>query len=490
MISGNKGGLTVLEVPTRAWLYSLGGDESALDQIPDAALTYLRSFDYVWLQGVWQTGPMGLELDRTQPERRATYDRVLPDWTDADVIGSPYAIYDYRVASDLGGEAALKAFRQRLAPTRLILDFVPNHMARDCPWPESFFLHEPEETATDSVDETASCSSNTLYDEARATARRLTGRDPYFGPWPDTAQLNYRNEAMRQKLVEVLCSIAEQADGVRADMAMMVLHDVFEWMWKDKAAETCCPAPPQDEFWSQVMTAVRQRRPDFLFLAEVYWGHEQRLQDLGFDATYDKKLYDLLHARHLDHLRAYLQQRPASFHARSVHFVENHDEPRAADHFGDVRVANAAAALSFLLSGIRLEFWGQAEGQLACLDVHLRRAVNDKPAIDVDTQLGFYRRLHTVLSLPILRKGDWSYDEAGPHQHWRLITWNWHLDKSTALELKTPTHLHIVANYSDTAVAYHHAYLHDLLAPNETDLWSLPPWTVRVLCMSVPETHR
>lgn len=486
MLTLSKGGLKVLEIPARAWLHSLGIGSGGLDQVPDTAFAYLVTFDYVWLQGVWQTGSLGIELDRTLPERRAEYDRILPDWTAEDVVGSPYAIYDYRIAADLGGEEALAVFRRRLAPARLLLDFVPNHMALDCPWPESFFLHERETSAPEEANEVStrvSSVSRVEGPEQRQTSpRRLNGRDPYFGPWPDTAQLNYREEAMQRQLIEVLCRIADMADGVRADMAMMVLHEVFEWIWSGKAAETQRAPPKQDEFWERAIAAVRQRRPDFLFLAEVYWGYEMRLQELGFHATYDKKLYDLLHERHLDHLRTYLQQRPAAFHARSVHFVENHDEPRAVHHFGDRLVANAAAALSFLLPGIRLEFWGQAEGRQTRLDVHLRRAASESRAQNEAAQVCFYRRLQDVLSLPILRHGIWVYDEEGPRQHWRLITWNWYLDESMHLEDDTPTHLHVVANYSDTTVCYRNGYHRDLLAPEETILTNLPPWTVRVLC--------
>jgi hypothetical protein len=483
------GGTLVLEIPARAWLFALGVGHSGLDGVPDAALNYLRTFDYVWLQGVWQTGKLGVELDRGLPERRAVYDQVLPGWTEDDVVGSPYAIYDYRVAAELGGDDALKRFRERLHPTRLLLDFVPNHMARDCPWPERFFLHSMDGAeALPPVSETATrhwqnLQQGELERFQERYHQRLAGRDPYCGPWPDTAQLNYREPALRQHQCQVLCRIADMADGIRADMAMMVLNDVFEWSWRDAAAvETAGPAPDNKEFWEEAIAAVRQRRPDFLFLAEVYWDYEERLQALGFDATYDKKLYDLLHQRHLDRLRGYLRERSAEFHARCVHFVENHDEPRAASHFGDVRVANAAAALSFLLPGIRLEFWGQSEGRRARLDVHLRRAAAEPERSVSSAQTGFYDRLHRILMLPILRQGRFVYSDQGPMQHWRIITWNWYLDNRAPGDCDAIRHLHIAANYSDEAVHYQHAYPCDLLNPDATNLCELSPWTVRVLC--------
>jgi hypothetical protein len=71
-------------------------------------------------------------------------------------------------------------------------------------------------------------------------------------------------------------------------MAMLVLSDVFSATWKDYLGSPM----PSTEFWAEARSAV----PRFVLLAEVYWDMEWRLQQLGFDFTYDKPLYDrLLH---------------------------------------------------------------------------------------------------------------------------------------------------------------------------------------------------
>ena len=62
------------------------------------------------------------------------------------------------------------------------------------------------------------------------------GRDPYFSGWPDTVQLDYSNPATQEAMMKELLRIADQCDGVRCDMAMLILPEVFERTWGRKAA--------------------------------------------------------------------------------------------------------------------------------------------------------------------------------------------------------------------------------------------------------------
>ena len=114
------------------------------------------------------------------------------------------------------------------------------------------------------------------------------GRDPYFPGWPDTLQLNYGNPATQDAMIGELLKIAGQCDGVRCDMAMLVLPDVFERTW----------GIPTQPFWPKATQRVREQVPDFCFMAEVYWDLEWTLQQQGFDYTYDKRLYDRLRDGH------------------------------------------------------------------------------------------------------------------------------------------------------------------------------------------------
>src|SRR4029079_14671348 len=83
--------------------------------------------------------------------------------------------------------------------------------------------------------------------------------------------------------------IATQCDGVRCDMAMLMLNDVFARMWGERAG-----ARPGDEDGPSTIAAVKADHPDFVFMAEAYWDLEYALQQQGFDYCYDKRLYDRL----------------------------------------------------------------------------------------------------------------------------------------------------------------------------------------------------
>ena len=86
--------------------------------------------DMVWMMGVWQLGEYGLEYDRNN-----SYDTFLPDWTVDDVIGSPFAITNYTCNPELGIDDDILNLRYELniRNIKLMLDFVPNHSAHDCP---------------------------------------------------------------------------------------------------------------------------------------------------------------------------------------------------------------------------------------------------------------------------------------------------------------------------------------------------------------------
>ena len=218
------------------------------------------------------------------------------------------------------------------------------------------------------------------------------GRDPYFSGWPDTLQLDYSNVATQAAMRDELLRIAGQCDGVRCDMAMLVLPDVFERTWGRRAPL----------FWPDTTKCVRERAPGFCFMAEVYWDLEWTMQQQGFDYAYDKRLYDRL--RHGDarpvreHLLAGLD-----YQARLARFMENHDEPRAAATFAS-RMHEAAAIVTYLSPGLRFFHQGQFEGRRKHISPHLVRAPVE--ATD-ETKQRFYDGLLAVLRAPTLRDGEW-----------------------------------------------------------------------------------
>lgn len=408
---------SLFQINTRVLLEERGNElhrMATLDDVPNALLDHLaeQGFEWVWFLGVWQTGEASRAISRSNPEWRTEYLRALPDLNDEDICGSPYAIRAYTVHEDFGGDEALAGLRGRLAERglKLMLDFVPNHIALDHPWVDAHpeYLIHGDEALLASEPQNYKAVVTTHGDAILAH-----GRDPYFSGWPDTFQLNYRHRGLRDAMIAELVAVAERCDGVRCDMAMLLLPDVFRRTWGDLSATGDGTSTVDDSFWPEAVTAVRRRRLEFVFMAEVYWGLEYELQQQGFDYTYDKRHYDRLHSRDAAGVRGHLRA-DLSFQRRSARFLENHDERRAADAFPR-GMHQAAAILTFLVPGLRFFHEGQFDGRAVHVSMHLGR----RPDEPVDEILrSFYERLIGCLrDRPELRNGDWRLLDCNPAWH-------------------------------------------------------------------------
>lgn len=401
------------QMNTRVLLHELGaslGRAATLEDVPDATLDAIAAdgFEWVWLLGVWHTGEAGRAVSRTQPEWQHEYPEVLPDFCADDVCGSPFAVTDYVVHEDFGGPGALDSLRKRLAGRglRLMLDFVPNHTALDHPWTR---LH-PEFYVAGTEDDLAREPHNFRRIETGSGTRVLAhGRDPYFSGWPDTLQLNHRHPELRRAMLDVLAAIAGQCDGVRCDMAMLVLPEVIDRTWGDRTRAGHRSLLVDDPFWPVAIEHVRQRRPEFVFVAEAYWDLEWTLQQQGFDFTYDKRLYDRLRAQDAGAVRGHLCADP-DYQRRSVRFLENHDEPRAAAVF-PARVHQAAAVLTLLLPGLRFVHAGQPSGRRVRTSNHLRRRAAEPADAELES---FYRRVFACMRRPETHEGVWLLVDREP----------------------------------------------------------------------------
>lgn len=381
-------------------LFEALGRPATLDDIPDADLDGLaaRGFDWVWLLSVWQTGPAGQRVSRENGEWRKEFEQTLPDLSEDDIAGSGFAISGYTVNAALGGDAALARLRERLRTRglHLMLDFVPNHTALDHPWVKN----HPEYYVAGTEDDLARAPQNyTRVKSGRGDLVLAYGRDPYFSGWPDTLQLDYSNPATQEAMTGELLRIAGQCDGVRCDMAMLILPEVFERTWGRHAPV----------FWPNVTERVRQRFPAFCFMAEVYWDLEWTMQQQGFNYAYDKRLYDRLREGHVRPVREHLYA-GLDYQNRLARFLENHDEPRAAATFAP-GMHEAAAVLTYLSPGLRFFHQGQLEGRKKRISPHLIRA----PLESVDQELQrFYDGLLNVLRQPSFRDGEWRLLECAP----------------------------------------------------------------------------
>jgi glycosidase len=203
------------------------GHPVTLENVPPSQFAAWQKlgFTHVWAMGLWTTGPRAGALARAQPSLRQLCAESFPNWSEADIAGSPYAIADYTVAQSLGGETGLREFRRQLREygLGLLLDFVPNHLGLDHPW-----LASRPELFVQSAGE----MPESIPIQTAAGPRWLAcGKDPYFPAWTDTVQLDHRAAPTRAAMLDILQSVAARCDGVRCDVAMLVLNDVFEKMW-------------------------------------------------------------------------------------------------------------------------------------------------------------------------------------------------------------------------------------------------------------------
>jgi hypothetical protein len=424
----------IYEINTRAWLNGLGqkcGRRLDLASVPSGEWEALAAFgiDALWFMGVWERSPRGLQIALGQEKELAELRRTLPGFSTEDVVGSPYCVRRYVVDEYLGGPEGLSVARNELAERgiRLILDFVPNHTAQDHPWvsthPEYYIQGDP--------DDPAAAPSAFFEANGRVIAK---GRDPFFAPWQDVAQLNGFNPALRKAAIETIRDIAGQCDGIRCDMAMLLMNGIFARTW-GKGAGKC----PNEEYWVEIIEGVRRTSPEFLFIAEVYWDLEWELQQQGFDFCYDKRLYDRFLQGTAEEVRLHLLADPA-YQKKLLRFMENHDEDRAAAVFSPLKERAVATALA-TLPGAKLFHDGQFEGRKIKVPVWLRHWPPEEAQIDLQN---FYRELLAAVDSDCFHKGEWTLcDRQGwpDNPSWRnILAWCWGAGEERYL---------IVLNWSD-----------------------------------------
>jgi len=409
----------IYEISTWVWLADLSrkyGKPVHLGTVPEPEWEAIatQGFDAVWFMGVWERSPAGIGISMKNKGLLEDFQRALPDFAPADNVGSPYCIRRYLVDEHLGGPEGLAAARAILAKQgiRLLLDWVPNHVAPDHPWvsshPEYFIQGSDDDLRRDPA------SFVRIGGEVLAL-----GRDPFFPAWPDVLQLNAFEPGLRQAVIGALSHIAEQCDGVRCDMSMLMLNSVFERTWGQRAG-----VPPATEYWTAVIPAIKAQHPEFKFIAEAYWDLEWELQQKGFDFCYDKKLYDRMEKDSAESMRQHLLADRA-YQEKIVRFIENHDEPRAATTFPHGK-GRAAAVAILTLMGAKLLYEGQFEGRTVRLPVFLGRRPIEPPDTDL---AAFYERLLKATNREVFRNGDWRLCERsgwpGNQSCLGVLSWCW-----------------------------------------------------------------
>lgn len=426
----------ILEINTRSWLNRLSARYNrslTLSTIPDEYWDKVKNggFDAVWLMGVWQKSPAAEQIARTDENLRKQIAAVKPDFKNEDITASPYAVYSYEVDENLGGREALEALHKYLNERGilLLLDFVGNHMAIDSP-----AVQERPDLFINTGTSVPHIHQDWFFKNSSGVYVAY-GRDPYFAPWTDTAQLNYFNPQTREFMLENLEKVSQLCDGVRCDMAMLSLNKVQRDTWWEFIGGDL----PKEEFWKQALTRIRSQKPEFVFIAEVYWGLEWDIQELGFDYTYDKVLYDRLRFSNAENIRAHLGAEHL-FQMRSIRFIANHDEEDSLKAFGRKK-SLAAGTIIATLPGARLFHLFQLLGRPARMPIQY---VHDDFPQEKEVE-DFYWHLLQIASDPAFHGGQWSLKEVfsvgwGDNSCHNILSWQWKQRNTCKL---------ILINYSD-----------------------------------------
>lgn len=419
---------SLYEINTRVWLNTLN---LRLIDVPESYWVNLKELgmDYIWLMGIWKTSENNMEKYAFDSGLVEDYNNSLPDWKNEDVIGSPYAIDSYKPNSNIISENELKIFKEKLNKIglKLILDFIPNHFSAESSLkeikPEIFLQAQQKNIEVDNY---------TYFNDEKSGIIFAHGRDPFFPAWQDTLQINYFSEEARQFMSNEMEFISDLCDGVRCDMAMLILNNVFANTWSG-VINNGNFVKPEKEYWSDLIPKIKAKNENFIFIAEAYWDLEYNLQELGFDYTYDKKLTDRLKYDNVEFIKSHLRAEK-SFQFKSVRFIENHDEKRAVSEFGKLKSMAAATVIS-TLTGMRFYFDTQFQGCKIKLPVQLGRYPEFNKCELIEN---YYLRLLKAINNSTFKLGEWDLIEPIPAWHddnsyRNFLCWSWKSNNDTFL---------------------------------------------------------
>ncbi len=409
--------LVLIAKSTYVWLHQLsrryGRDIRTLDAIPDPELDQLARWGVtgLWLIGVWERSPASERIKRMMGN--------------PDAAASAYSLLDYRIAADLGGEAALADLRERAwrRGLRMAADMVPNHVGIDSRWVvqhPDWFLSLRESpypaysfTGADlSNDERVGIRIEDHYwdhSDAAVVFQRVDrwtgdvryiyhGNDGTSVPWNDTAQLDYRRADAREAVIRTILHVARQFPVIRFDAAMTLTKRHIQRLWfplpgsgdavpsraeHGLTKEEFDAAMPV-EFWREVVDRVAAEAPDTLLLAEAFWMLEGYfVRTLGMHRVYNSAFMHMLrdedNAGYRRVLKDTLEFDPEIL-KRYVNFMSNPDERIAVEQFGKGDKYFGVCTLMATLPGLPMFGHGQIEGFAEKYGMEYRRPRQDEVA--------------------------------------------------------------------------------------------------------------
>ena len=412
----------LLQINTRVWFneikddYTTNPEKFYLDSLPESVWESFknRRFDVIYLLGVWQVDKLTEDIFNKK-NLKQEFDYVFPRWQWNDTCGSPFSINKYAINPNFGNENTLENLKIKLNKIglKLILDFVPNHFGLQTEYvgTSNFFIEEEHFTS--------STREYSVIDTPQGKKAIYHGKDPYFPPWEDTFQLDYSSRTTTDFMKEQLRAIAKVCDGIRCDMAMLIVNRIIRQVWGNKIRGNLT-----SEFWFDAIHEIKATNPDFTFIAEVYWDMEEELLNLGFDYCYDKKLYDAIRDQNYGTLE-YILSRDRSYHEKTVRFLENHDESRAIEVFNQEKYF-LSAIITFTLPGIKFFHQKQFEAYTLKESLFLTKRTQEQENPIIKQ---YYEILFKILQKLKLKNSKWNNDTDVLKQNIEygrnIYSWEW-----------------------------------------------------------------
>ena len=400
---------------TLVWLFQLsqkyGREINRLDEIPDEELDELagRGFTGLWLIGLWE---------------RSQASKTIKRWAgNPEAAASAYSLYDYDIASALGGWGALTNLRARCMRRgiRLGSDMVPNHTGLDSRWviehPDRFLQlpYPPFPNYNYSCENLSGRDDVTVQIEdhyfnrsdAAVVFKRIDNRTGetryiYHGndgtsmPWNDTAQIDFLNSEAREAVIRTIIGVCQQFPIVRFDAAMTLAKRHIQRLWYPapghggaiaSRAEHAISAEEfnhriPEEFWREVVDRCAAEAPHTLLLAEAFWMMEGYfVRTLGMHRVYNSAFMNMLKNEENEKYRATIKNTlefDPEILKRFVNFMNNPDEDTAAAQFGKGDKYFGICTLLVTMPGLPMFGHGQIEGFEEKYGMEYSRAYRDE----------------------------------------------------------------------------------------------------------------